>query len=363
MLEVMSAYLDSLYEESHRLSNHKERKFKNPLEKKLYSLFNRVLSQSSLAFKEIHNSGLVVSLLHNVTTDCICPAISKSVTFSKPLRREIDLLVDVKRPKNIKILLSVKNTTRPVGIQQLADFKDTIMRLRAVVKYPVMGAMISRNGFQSACEAIAKEADIALVPPITGAPSWFKRLTERAILRKAEYLLRFTLLHAITRYKRNSYERGEYYNQVYLITRESSGLPSTSEVRMANGSRLTMAQIFNKVVKKRLGSYALSFGDLEYVPLRRPLEVMSVDKDGRKVMSRISAVIRQKRRFPYYVKLKTMSGKELVCDPQRGLYTLKNGRQRLIRADKLRLSMRILSYDESRKKVIQDEVISIERVL
>jgi hypothetical protein len=44
-----------------------------------------------------------------------------------------------------------------------------------------MAFAISISGFQSGCEHIAKEVDIALVPPITGDSYWFRTLSKRIL--------------------------------------------------------------------------------------------------------------------------------------------------------------------------------------
>jgi hypothetical protein len=163
-------------------------------------------------------------------------------------------------------------------------------------------------------------------------------------------------------YKRANYKSGSFYNEVYVVTREPSGLPSTTPVLMANGKQKTMDEIFRTVVAKRLGKFTLKFGDMEYIPLEKPLKVISKGKDGKKHVSKIQAVMRQPPPKVPYIRLMTASGKELLCDPQRGFYVRRKGYERLYRADRLRIGMKILAFDENTESTIEDPITSLERV-
>jgi hypothetical protein len=224
-----------------------------------------------------------------------------------------------------------------------------------------MAFAVSTSGFQSGCEHIAKEVDIALVPPITGDPYWFKTLSKNDILQKTEHALRLALLMTIRWYKRANYKSGDFYNEVYIVTREPSGLPSTTPILMADGTKKTMEEIFQKVINKKLGRFALRFGETEYIPLEKPIRVVSMDKFGKKVQSKVLSISRRPRPKVPFVHLKTESGRELVCDPQRGFYVRCKGYKRLYRADQLKIGTRILAFDEKTQDVVEDTVVSLER--
>lgn len=308
----------------------------------------------------MYGQKLKAQIYHNVNTSEIIGKLTDKTTFSKPLGREIDIFVKVTSPKKLFIFISVKNVNSPLKATHLSDFVDTLQKARRKVAFPILAAVISHSGFQSGCEELAKDADVALVPPISGDPYWFKTLTTEDIVEKAQIMLTLAVLVASKWYSKRSYKTGDFYNEVYVVTREPSGMPGSTSVKMADGTTKSMEDLFNKVVKSKLGKWVLKFGDLEYIPLEKPLKVKSKDKFGKIVTSKVNAIMRRKRPSTPYVYLKTASGRELICDPQRGFYIKEEGYERLYRADQLKIGMKILAYDEKTDDVFEDELVAIE---
>lgn len=336
--------------------------FRDEFEELIYNVLKTRLSKIKSAFLEMYDQRLRAQIFHNVNTFEIVGKLTNRTTFSKPLSREIDLLVEVASPKRLLIFTSVKNTNSPIKAAHLGDLVDILQKARKKVTFPILGSVISKSGFQSGCEELAKEADVALVPPISGDAYWFRTLTIEDVITKSQHMLDLALLVTSAWYSRRSYNTGDFYNEVYVVTREPSGMPRTTPIKMANGTMKSMEDLFKEVVKGELGKWVLKFGDLEYIPLKKPLKVKSKDKFGRIVTSRVRAIMRRKRPSTSYVRLKTATGRELICDPQRGLYVREKSYERLYRADQLRVGMKILAYDEETDNVFEDELIAIERV-
>jgi hypothetical protein len=336
--------------------------FRDNFEELIYAILKARLSKIRSAFFKMYNQRLRAKIYHNVNTLEIVGKLTDRTTFSKPLGREVDLFVKVTSPKRLFIFMSIKNSNSPIKASHVGDFADTLQKARRKVTFPILASIISRSGFQSGCEELAKDADVALVPPISGDPYWFKTLTVEDVIRKAQYMLDLALLVTLRWYSKRCYKSGDFYNEVYVVIREPSGMPRSTPVKMANGTTKIMEDLFKEVVNHELGKWVLKFGELEYIPLEKPLEVKSKDKLGRIVTSKVRAIMRRKRPSTPYIRLKTATGRELICDPQRGLYVREKGYERLYRADQLRIGMKILAYDEEADKVFDDELIEIELV-
>jgi hypothetical protein len=70
-----------------------------------------------------------------------------TVAFRKPLSREIDIFIAVSKPKDLIILGSVKNTKRPVSVDKLTDFKETVNSARSNLSKLVISFAVSRSVF------------------------------------------------------------------------------------------------------------------------------------------------------------------------------------------------------------------------
>jgi len=214
--------------------------------------------------------------------------------------------------------------------------------------------IVARKGFQSGCEETAKRADIALVPPITGSIAWLSVLTEEEVLDRVTDAV--TIFGDAWRRDRNSYRNGDVYNSIYVGTREPSGLPGTTRIRQGDGSEKPMKEFIEEALAKRENRFRISLSrDRTYVPFFAPPRVQINAKDGKLVSSEVGSTIIGSSRAMRFFRVCTETGRELIADGQRALYTVPPGRssRQLVRVDRLRAGTQILCSNDEGMQMLE----------
>ena len=212
---------------------------------------------------------------HNVQTAEFHGELSTTDTFSYPQSREIDVLVELELPRQIRLLTSGKDSDHRQKLEHVGDYEGLLASLRSNDHGWLYWAMIvARKGFQSGCEETANRADIALVPPITGSVEWLSVLTEEEVLDRVTDAVKIFTLGNAWRRDHNSYQTGDVYNSIYVGTREPSGLPGTTRIRQGDGSEKQMKEFIEEALAKPENRFRIPLSrDRTYVPFFAPPRV------------------------------------------------------------------------------------------
>ena len=168
------------------VKNYHQSAFRNTFEQRLFETVRDAVAWcASYAAKEGFPHQLKGDVYHNVQTAEFHGELSPTDTFADPQSREIDVLVELEKPQQIRLLTSGKDSNHRQKLEHVGDYEGLLAALRANAQGWLYWAMVvARKGFQSGCEETAKRADIALVPPITGSVEWLSVLTEEEVLER-----------------------------------------------------------------------------------------------------------------------------------------------------------------------------------
>ena len=349
------------------MSNYRQGTFRNPFEQRLFETVRDSLAWcTSYATNEGFPHSVKGAAYHNVQTAEFHGELSTTDTFADPQSREIDVLLELELPKTIRLLTSGKDSEHRQKLEHVGDYEGLLASLRSNDKGWLYWAMIvARKGFQSGCEETAKRADIALVPPITGSVEWLNVLTEEEVLdRVADAVKIFTLGDAWRR-DPSSYRTGDVYNSIYVGTREPSGLPGTTRIRQPDGSEKPMKDFIEEALAKPENRYRIPLSrDRTYVPFFAPPMVQSVAKDGMLKSNPVGSTIIGSSRGMRFFRVRTETGRELIADAQRALYTVPPGRssRQLVRVDCLHVGTQILCSNEDGTETRLEAVSLVEEI-
>lgn len=299
---------------------------------------------------------------HNVQTIDFHGELSVTDTFADPQSREIDALVELEQPKRIRLLISAKESAYRQNLTHLGDYEGLLNVLRSDPCGWLYWAMVvARRGFQSGCEETAKRADIALVPPITGATDWLTVITQEEVLDRVSDTLKVFVLGESWRRDTNSYSSGDVYNAVFVATREASGMPGPTRIRQGTGRDISMKDFIGDALKNPENRFRIPISrGRTYVPFFDAPMVQSAGKDGAITSAPVASVIISPPSGIRFFRIRTETGRELIADGQRALYTQPSGHmgRKLVRLDALRQGMKILCTDED-QKTSQPELVTL----
>ncbi len=306
------------------------------------------------------------AVCHNVQTAEFHGELSSTDIFADPQSREIDVLLEFELPRRIRLLISGKDSDHRQKLEHVGDYEGLLASLRSRGNEWLYWAMIvARKGFQSGCEETAKRADIALVPPITGSVEWLSVLTEEEVLERVTDAVKIFTLGDTWRRDAASYRTGDVYNSIYVGTREPSGLPGSTRIRQPDGSEKPMKDFVEEALAKPENRFRIPLSrDRIYVPFFEPPMVQSVAKDGTLRASLVGSTIIGSSRGMRFFRVRTETGRELVADGQRALYTVPPGRsgRRLVRVDALHVGTQILCSNEDATETRLEAVTSVEEI-
>jgi hypothetical protein len=153
--------------------------------------------------------------------------------------------------------------------------------LRVATGCCYLGLVVGRRGFQSGCEETAKRCDIALIPPLTGNTDWLKLITREEILERVRDAVRALLLFGVHWLSASSRGSGDFYNEVFVVAREPSGLPGTTKIAIPNGENITLSDLIRAALKEPENQLVIPLRrNRELHPLFKPVEVTSLSPDG-----------------------------------------------------------------------------------
>ena len=306
---------------------------------------------------------VVASVFHNVQTRDFHGVLSNIDTFARPQSREIDILPESYEPKKTRLLISCKDFATQVKVEQVGDLEALLNAMRLSAQNWLYWAMVvGRHGFQAGCEETAKRADIALVPPITGNVAWLKYLTFEEVAERVEDAIKVFLLGEIFWLDASSYTNGNFYNGVFVSTRESSGMPGETKIRKADGSETPMKAFIDAAITKNANKYRIPLSrGRTYIPLFDPPILQSLDKDGQLAHSPVRSIIAGPPTTITFFKVKTIKGRQLIADGQRAVYVMDahGSHRRLVRVDKLKVGTKIIGVSEDEATTELDEVLEV----
>lgn len=350
------------------MKDYRQGAFRNPFEKHLFETVRDTFAWcTSYAAKECFPRSVKGEVYHNVQTAEFHGELSTTDTFAAPQSREIDILLELELPGQIRLLTSGKDSDHRQKLEHVGDYESLLASLRSNDDGWLYWAMIiARKGFQSGCEETAKRADIALVPPITGSVEWLSVLTEEEVLdRVADAVKIFTLGDAWRR-DRDSYRNGDVYNSIYVGTREPSGLPGTTRIRQGDGSEKPIKEFIEEALAKPENRFRIPLSrNRTYVPFFAAPRVQSNTKDGTLISSEVGSTIIGSPGGIRFFRVRTETGRELIADGQRALYAVSPGRSghRLVRVDRLRVGVQILCSNDEGTRTRLEAVSFLEEII
>jgi hypothetical protein len=291
--------------------------FRNDFEKRLFeTVRNAVTWCAEYAAKEQFPHTVKGDVYHNIQTDEFHGELSTTDTFADPQSREIDVLLELEQPQQIRLLVSGKDSDHRQKLEHVGDYEGLLAALRSNDRGWLYWAMIvARKGFQSGCEETAKRCDIALVPPITGSVDWLSVLTEEEMLDRVTDAIKIFVLGDAWRRDRNSYRTGDVYNSIFVGTREPSGMPGTTRIRQGDGSEKPMKEFIDEALAKPENRFRIPLSrDRTYIPFFLPPMVQSAAKDGTLRASPVGSTTIGSAKGIQFFRVRTATGRELTAD-------------------------------------------------
>lgn len=349
------------------MSKYPQGAFRNAREERVFHTIRQTLRWCA-EFAEANSfpHRILGEVYHNVRTIDFHGELSARDTFADPQSREIDVLLELERPQNIRLLGSVKDSDHRQSLEHIGDYEALLTALRSHSQGWLYWAMVvARKGFQSGCEETAKRVDIALVPPITGDTEWLSVITEEEVLERVEDAVKVFTLGESWQRDASSYAKGDVYNAVYVATREPSGMPGSTRIRQGDGTERPMRDFIREAMAKPENRFRIPLSrQRTYVPLMDPPTVQSVTRDGSVVSSRVASTIVASAAGLRFFRVRTETGRELIADGQRALYTVDCDHQgrRLVRVDRLKVGTPLLCAKDDGTGSQLEKVTLIEPV-
>jgi hypothetical protein len=341
--------------------------FRNPFEQRLFETVRDAVAWCvRYAAGEGFPHPVRGDVYHNVQTAEFHGELSPIDTFAAPQSREIDVLVELEQPQQIRLLVSGKDSDHRQKLEHVGDYEGLLASLRANAHGWLYWAMVvARKGFQSGCEETAKRADIALVPPITGSVEWLSVLTQEEVLDRVTDAIKIFVLGESWRCDAGRFSHGSMYNSIYVGTREPSGLPGATRIRQADGSERRMGDFIEEALAKPENRYRIPLSrGRTYVPFFAPPVFQNVARDGSMRSNPVSSTIVGSADQMRFFRIRTEAGRELVADAQRALYIVPPGRssRQLVRVDMLRVGTRVLCCNDDGSATQLETVTQVEEV-
>jgi hypothetical protein len=349
------------------MKDYQQGAFRNLFEQRLFETVQDALSWcASYATNEGFPRSVKGGVYHNVQTAEFHGELSTTDTFADPQSREIDVLMELELPQQIRLLISGKDSDHRQKLDHVGDYEGLLASLRSDDHGWLYWTMIvARKGFQSGCEETAKRADIALVPPITGSVAWLSVLTEEEVLDRVTDGIKIFTLGDAWRRDRRSYRSGDVYNSIYVGTREPSGLPGTTRIRQDDGAEKPMKEFIEEALAKPENRFRIPLSrNRAYVPFFAPPRVQSTTKDGKVRSSEVGSTIIGSSSGMRFFRVRTETGRELTADGQRALYTVPPGRssRQLVRIDCLKVGTQILCLNDDGTQTQMETVNLVEEI-
>ncbi len=349
------------------MSKYSQGAFRNTFEQRLYETMRDGLSScKSYADANDYPYRFQGDVYHNVQSDEFHGELSTTDTFADPQSREIDVLLELETPKNIRFLTSAKDSEHRQSLEHVGDYEGLLHALRANPQGWLYWAMVvARKGFQSGCEETAKRSDIALVPPITGSVSWLSVITEEEVLNRISDAVKIFILGESWRRSEDSYKTGDVYNAIYVATREPSGMLGSVKIRGGDGTETPMRDFIGDAIKKPANRHRIPLSrSRTYVPFFEAPMISSISRDGSVVSSPVASTIMGTSAGMKFFRVRTDKGRELIADAQRALYTVPPNRtsRKLVRVDSLKVGTSIVCTDEDGTNTRMESVTSVEEI-
>ena len=349
------------------MKDYRQGAFRNEFEKRLFeTVLDAVAWCVDYAVKEGFPYSVKGEVYHNVQTEDFHGELSATDTFAEPQSREIDVLLELEQPQQIRLLISGKGSDHRQKLEHVGDYEGLLAALRSNDRgWLYWAVVVARKGFQSGCEETAKRCDIALVPPITGSVDWLSVLTEEEVLDRVTDAIKIFILGDAWRRDRSSYQSGDVYNSIFVGTREPSGMPGATRIRQGDGSEKPMKEFIDKALAKPDNRFRIPLSrGRTYVPFFLPPMVQSSAKDGVLRSSPVGSTVIGPSNGMRFFRVRTATGRELVADAQQALYTVPAGRtsRQLVRVDSLKVGMQILCSNDEGTQTQPEAVELVEEV-
>lgn len=324
-------------------------KFRNNFEKQVLETVKEQISWCNQYAEKGMAKAFHADAYHNVQTKDFHGELSEITTFSSSQSREIDVLLEVDLPQKYRLLISVKKHASAITLEHLGDMESLLQQMKKNEEWCYLGMVVGRRGFQSGCEETAKRADIALVPPITGNPEWFKVITLEEIIERLSDAVRSFLLFGVHWLQNTKRDHGDFYNEIFIITREPSGLPGNTNISAGKERNISMSKFVEEALQHPENQFVIPLSrERNLHPLFKPVEIMSADDEGNQVVSHVRSIVSGKSTQIKFYKVQTANGREMIADGQRALYVIDdNNHRRLVRVDQLKVGQQILVADEN----------------
>ncbi len=114
------------------MKEYRQGAFRNPFEQHLFETVRDALAWcTTYAAKEGFPRSVKGEVYHNVQTAEFHGELSTTDTFSDPQSREIDVLVELELPRQIRLLTSGKDSDHRQKLDHVGDYEGLLVSLRS----------------------------------------------------------------------------------------------------------------------------------------------------------------------------------------------------------------------------------------
>lgn len=349
------------------MASYRQGAFRSVLEQRVFEVVRDTL-QWCIEFAAANAYPYPISgtVYHNVQTAEFHGRLTEVDSFADPQTREIDCLLELDQPKPIRVLTSVKDSGHRQTVEHLGDYESLLNLLRGSQSgWLYWATVVARKGFQTGCEQTAKRADIALVPPLTGDVAWLAVLTEEEVLERVSDAIKVFVLGEAWKCDVGFYQCGTIYNSIFVATREPSGVPGSTRIRIPDGTEVPMRDFLQDAMAKESNKFRIPLSrSRTYVPFFDPPFLQSVARDGSVVPNAVGSTIVSSGVGLRFFRVRTDTGRELIADAQRALYVVQRNEQgrKLVRVDQLKIGTQVLCVDDDGTGSRPECIVAIEQL-
>jgi hypothetical protein len=114
------------------MKNYRQGAFRNEFEKRLFETIRDAVAWcADFAAREGFPHSVKGDVYHNVQTEDFHGELSGTDTFAKPQSREIDVLLELEQPQQIRLLTSAKDSDHRQKLEHIGDYEGLLAALRS----------------------------------------------------------------------------------------------------------------------------------------------------------------------------------------------------------------------------------------
>ncbi len=114
------------------MKGYRQAAFRNEFENRLFeTVRDAVVWCADYAVEEHFQHSVKGEVYHNVQTAAFHGELSATDTFAEPQTREIDVLLELEQPQQIRLLISGKDSNHRQKLEHIGDYEGLLAALRS----------------------------------------------------------------------------------------------------------------------------------------------------------------------------------------------------------------------------------------